>query len=303
MIKSVTIKNSFGDVVRMVLGEVEPYSGLLITSIDGLGPVKADINLTDIATQDGSNYNSSRANKRNIVLHVAFTYANTIEEVRQSTYRYFPLKDKVLFQIETDNREAEVYGYVESNDPDIFSDFETATISILCESSWLTASGDGGKQEIPFSDINSLFEFEFADDNSPSIIFSEIEIKGEKIITYRGETETGIVMSIFAEDAFTFPTIYNNITRESMTIDTDKVAVIVGSPIRTGDEIQISTIRKDKYIRFIREGISYNILNALDKDAAWFTIHPGDNIFSYTCRTGNLNVFFKIVTQILYQGV
>ncbi len=302
MIKYIAVTNDFGEQLIVNLNDVEPESGLFITEIEGLGPVKADVKMTDLAAQDGSKYNLSKANKRNIVIHFRFITAN-VEEARQLTYTYFPLKRKVTFFIETDNRVAEVDGYVESNEPDIFSEVESAVISIVCESAWFNDASPNGTQIIPFSDLVNLFEFEFSDDDSPSIIFSSVETKRENVVTYKGEAETGVVMIIHASGAFTNPTIYNNVTREKMVINTTKVASITGSAIAAGDEIRISTVKSDKYIRLIRGGRSYNILNALDKDATWFTIHPGDNVFSYTAASGELNMSFEIQAQILYQGV
>lgn len=309
MIKSVTITNEFGESIDITLGETEPETGLFIKGIDGLGPPGADITFGNVVTQDGGKYNSAKGNQRNVVFHLIFLDAQTtVESARQITYKYFPLKKKVNVIVETENRMAEAEGYVESNEPIIFhdeGDMVGADISIMCESSWLHRYGPEGIQEIRFSDINAMFEFEFedVDELSPSIEFSAIEVKRENVINYHGEADTGIIMSIYAYDRFRFPTIYNNITRESMKIDTDKVERIIGSQIKFGDEIRISTHQNNKYIHFIRDGVTTNILNALDKNADWFKIHPGDNTFSYTMTQGELDVVFMITADVLLQGV
>ena len=80
---------------------------------------------------DGSVYSSARTTERNIVLTLAMMFAPTIEDSRQKTYHFFPVKGKVKLVIETDNRQVQTEGYVESNEPDIFSEAETAQISIL----------------------------------------------------------------------------------------------------------------------------------------------------------------------------
>lgn len=302
MINKVVITNRNGEILTIDLNDVEPASGLFISEIKGIGPVQASINMTDLATQDGAKYNSARAEKRNIVLSLIYL-CDDAETARVLTYKYFPLKQPITFHIETNNRKAEVTGYVESNEPDIFKEEANAQISIICDSAYFKDVGDNGIQEIPFSDIVSLFEFEFSDDNSPSIEFSSIEIKRENIVTYNGETDTGILMTMYALGPFTNPIIYNNETLESLKIDTTKVASIVGSAIKAGDEIRISTVRNDKSITFVRDGKSYNILNALDKDADWFTLYPGDNVFSFTAATGELNIEFTITAQVLFTGV
>lgn len=305
MIKSVTITNPNGEELTINLDDIEPESGLFITEIEGLGPVKADINMTTLAAKDGSKYNSSRANGRNIVMHVRFIYASSVEDVRLLSYKYFPLKKKITFHIETDNRIAEVDGYIESNEPDIFSPETSAEISIICESAWFKDASDTGIQIIDFSDIVSLFEFEFEDDDegSPTLEFSSIELRRENVITYRGDTDTGFIMRLFITGAVTNPKIYNIETLEQIKINSAKVAAVVGSAIQSGDEIRINSIQNQKSIVLIRAGRSYNILNALDVNASWLTLHAGDNILSYTADSGELNMMFRIESQILLQGV
>lgn len=305
MIKLITITNPNGEELTINLDDIEPESGLFITEIEGLGPVKADINMTELAAKDGSKYNSSRANGRNIVMKVRFIYASSIEEVRLLSYKYFPLKKRIKFHIETDNRIAEVEGYIESNEPDIFSQEETASISIVCESAWFKDASENGIQVIDFSDIVSLFEFEFEDDDneSPTIEFSSLEIRRENVITYNGDTDNGFIMRMFIGGSVTNPSIYNIETLESIKIDTAKVATIVGSAVKAGDEIRINSIQNEKSVTLIRDGRSYNILNALDINAAWFVLHPGDNLFGYTADSGELNIMFRIESQILLQGV
>lgn len=305
MIKLITITNPNGEELTINLDDIEPVSGLFITEIEGLGPVKADINMTELAAKDGSKYNSSRANGRNIVMKVRFIYASSIEEVRLLSYKYFPLKKRIKFHIETDNRIAEVEGYIESNEPDIFSPEESASISIVCESAWFKDASENGIQVIDFSDIVSLFEFEFEDDDegSPTIEFSSLEIRRENVINYNGDTDNGFIMRMFIGGSVTNPSIYNIETLESIKIDTAKVATIVGSAVKAGDEIRINSIQNEKSVTLIREGRSYNILNALDINAAWFVLHPGDNLFGYTADSGELNIIFRIESQILLQGV
>lgn len=304
MIKKVVITNHNGESLEINLDDVEAASGLFITNIEGLGPVKANINMTDLATRDGARFNSARAEKRNIVINLRYIGPNA-EEARLTTYKYFPLKQQVTFYVETENRKAEIEGYIESNTPVIFSESSGSQISILCEDAFFKDAGDYGTQEIPFSNIVAEFEFPFEEvaEETPGIEFSSVEIKSERLITYNGETEIGVVMKLFAYGHFVDPVIYNIRTLESMKIYTAKIESIIGSQIDAGDEIEISTIKNNKYIHFIRNGVRTNILNAIDKDADWFTLLPGDNIFSYSADEGELNISFVITVQVLFSGV
>ena len=124
MLKDVTITNYLGKSVTYSFEgpTLDDKSGLLITEIEGLGPVKATVNMTQLATADGDIFNSKRLQGRNIVIKARFTYADTIEDARLLSYKYFPIGHKVSFRIRTDNRIAETEGYVESNELDVFSD-------------------------------------------------------------------------------------------------------------------------------------------------------------------------------------
>lgn len=130
MIRAITVTNYLGDSIRLELARPE-LSGFVVRSITGLGPGKANINMTEVATNDGSLFNSSRISSRNIVISLKYLWKDSIEDVRQLSYKYFPLKKKCSLVIETDNRKVEIEGYVESNDPNIFSSNEESDISII----------------------------------------------------------------------------------------------------------------------------------------------------------------------------
>ena len=133
MIKSFTIVNFLGESLKLELGSPEK-SGFLIQSVTGIGPAKADINKTEVATNDGALYNSARVNSRNIVFNFIFTETEdgeSIEDVRHKSYKYFPLKKGVDIIIETDKRLLKASGYVESNEVNIFSQRESRSQSCV----------------------------------------------------------------------------------------------------------------------------------------------------------------------------
>ena len=155
MINFVEVTNYLGE--SFVLRLKDPAkSGFFIRSIDGLGPAKANVNMTDIATIDGSRFNSARLQTRNIVLDIGFLPIHPIENLRQFTYKMFPVKKNVRLVIGTDNRVLQTEGYVESNEPDIFSKDEGAQISIICPDPNLYAYYVESRT---YSGIQALFEF------------------------------------------------------------------------------------------------------------------------------------------------
>lgn len=305
MIKSITITNYLGESIKIVLTQDDPEHGLIIKSIDGLGPAKANINTTNLATNDGSLYNSARLDSRNILIKFLFGYAPTIEDSRQRTYRYFPIKKPLEFWIETDNRIAKTSGYVESNEPDIFSKDESNSISIICPDPYFYSAGENGTNTTIFYGTEPLFEFVFSNESldEPMIEFGAIENETEKTVYYDGDAEIGIVITIHALGEARNITIYNTGTREVMRIDTTKIQEITGSGIIAGDDIIISTVRGEKTITLLRGGHYINILNALDKGSDWFTLTKGDNVFAYVAEYGSENLQFKIENKIIYEGV
>ena len=307
MIYSFAITNYLGDRVKLELGKPE-VSGFLIKSVTGLGPVKANVNTTEVVTNDGSMFNSARLSQRNIVFQLAFVdtvYGETIEDIRQKSYKYFPAKKSVEIVIETDNRYVKIKGYVESNEPDIFSSQEGTQISIICPDPYFYSAGEDGNNVTDFYTIDPMFEFPFSNESltDPLLIFGEIQIKTEGVITYHGDSEIGVVIYIHAIGPATNINIYNTETREVMMINTTKLEKLTGKGLVASDDIVINTTKGEKSITLVREGTSYNILNCLDKNTDWFTLSKGDNIFAFTAETGVTNLQFRIENQVIYEGV
>lgn len=307
MIHSLAVTNYLGDRIRLELGRPE-NTGFLIKSITGLGPVKANVNTTEVATNDGSMFNSARLSQRNIVIQMAFVntvYGEDIEEVRQKSYKYFPIKKNVELIIETDNRYVRTKGYIESNEPDIFSKQEGSQISIICPDPYFYSANEDGNNITDFYSIDPVFEFPFSNESlsDPLLIFGEIQIKTEGVITYRGDSEIGVMIYIHAIGPATNINIYNTETREVMSINTTKLEALTGKGIVASDDIIINTLKGEKNITLVREGASYNILNCLDKNTDWFTLVKGDNIFAFTAESGVTNLQFRIENKVIYEGV
>lgn len=305
MIKSVTITNYLGESVKIELADGDPEHGMVISNITGLGPPKANVSMTDLATMDGSLFNSARVEKRNIVIHMLFTFAPKIEDSRQRTYKYFPIKKPLTFLIETDNRILETVGIVEVNEPDIFSKDESNQISLVCDDPYFYSAGENGHNITVFFGIEPLFEFIFSNESldEPLLEFGSIENETEKTIYYEGDAEIGITITIHAIGDAGDITIYNTGTREVMKISASKIETLTGSGIIAGDDIIVTTVRGNKKIMLLRNGRYTNILNALDKNSDWFQLTKGENIFAYVAEYGSENLEFQIENQVIYEGV
>lgn len=307
MIYSIVVTNYLGDRIKLELGKPD-ISGFLIKSITGLGPAKANVNTTEVSANDGSLFNSARLSQRNIVLDLVFintVYGESIEDLRQKSYKYFPLKKSVELTIETDNRYVKTTGYVESNEPNIFSSQEGTQISIICPDPYFYSAGEDGNNVTNFYSIDPMFEFPFSNESldDPLLVFGKIQIKTEGVITYHGDSEIGVMIYIHAIGPATNINIYNTETREVTRINTEKISSLTGKGIVASDDIVINTAKGEKSITLIREGVSYNILNCLDKNTDWFTLAKGDNIFAFTADSGVTNLQFRVENKVIYEGV
>lgn len=301
MINSITVVNYRGESLTMELRRPE-QSGLIVYSIEGLGPVKSSVVITDRVSLDGGLYNFSRAGSRNIVLTLKFLPRTTIEETRRFVYRYFPLYKRISIQINTDKREASTHGYVESNEVEIFSDSCGCVISIMCPDSYLY---DSSSQSTIFSSAVPMFEFPFSNESLTEhlIVMTDVLMDSEKSIAYLGEASVGILIHIHANGPATGIEIVDFNTLGTIEINDDRYEAIVGSTIVEGDDIFISTVRGAKYARVIRDDTTYNIIDALGYTPAWFQLNQGENLFAYRALAGLVNLDFIITNQIAYEGI
>lgn len=302
MIKSVTITNYLQESVKIELTEPES-SGFIIRSIEGLGPAKANINLTELATLDGALDNGALLGTRNIVMSLIFVGTPTIEDTRLKSYKYFPIKQNLTFEIETDNRHCYTVGRVESNNPTIFGDDrEGCQISILCPNSYFQ---DVMSDVIYVDSKDDNFTFPFSNESltEPLIEFGLIKSLQTAIVPYVGNNETGMILRIYIDGPANNIGIERPDTNEQLILSDDKMQAIIGGTIRTGDEIIISTVKGNKRAYLVRNDRTYNILNALEAPINWIQLYNGDNEFVFTADASQAGLRYEISYQALYEGV
>lgn len=303
MIKTLTVINYLGESLEIDLEHPEK-SGFALYDMDQIGPDESDVNIKEVATYDGGVFNSARFNVRNITLSLRFIGPD-IETIRQKSYKYFPVTHLVKLVFHTDNRDSYICGYVEENNPDIFatkSDKAGCKISILCADPYFYSIEE---LTTVFSGIVSEFEFPFDNNHpiEPLIEMGNIVTKQYETVFYEGDIDTGVVIKMHALGTVGNVKIFNVTTRQKMEISKQRLIDLTGSGLSANDTITICTIRGQKSITLLRNGVEINILNALGKSIDWFTISKGDNIFAYTADEGASNLQFEVISKIIYEGV
>lgn len=304
MIHSIKVINYRDEMITIDLERPEK-SGFIIRGIDGLGAAKANINVSDIVTNDGGIFNSARLASRNIVIKLVFYGTDNIESIRQSTYKYFPIKKELTLVIKTDNRELEIKGYVESNEPNIFSNEEGTDISIICPNPYFYLHGSNSSNVTLFSSVEPVFEFPFMNDSLTEklIEFSSVHNKTENVIVYNGDSDVGLTMTIHVIGSVEDISLWDIKNRKKMTIITTRLKELLGMSLMEKDDIIINTEIGNKSISLIRSGRTYNILGCLEKGSEWLRLYKGDNIFAYTARTGAENLQFRVENKVIYEGI
>lgn len=333
MIKSLNVRNYLGDEIKITLTEDEPDHGLLLESITGLGPVKADINTMELVTSDGSLYNSARVGERNIVLRFIFT--GDIEEARHLTYKYFPQKKYVDLTIETDYRTLTARGWVESNEPDIFSEQEKCSISLICPDPFMYSAS---KNSIIAAKSIKLFEFPFEadeglyfthepilDSNGNNILdnklrviedsqmtriygmkaieFGEVITNPEARVINEGNVEVGVTLSFRFFGPCGDITVYNSGSKQRMKIYLSKFSFVTGKTIENGDRLIITTNIGNKSASLRHDGEWYNVLYSLEEDPDWIHLVYGLNTFTYNSEYNVENIEFAVESANAYEGI
>ena len=301
MIKSVTVTNYRGDSLEMPLEWPNP-SGLLISKIDGITPGNVQVNSQDFAVLDGGVYNSSRMQTRNITIEfyygrgsqVADVDNHDVETSRHIAYRYFPVKTQVRLDFLTDERNLSIWGYVESNDTDIFSEHEKGQVSIVCPDPYFY---EHDTVVFNFGDSIPEFEFPFSNESltEPLICFSDYGPGSIYSVEYNGDIEVGITLRIHFLKTQTVPeiTFYDINDNKKLVLDFDEIKANTGVTfIGQYGDIVFSSVRGQKDIWYERFGKRQSIIGAFDvQNFPWMYLTPGENLFGFMVDDQYLDEF------------
>lgn len=308
MFQSMTVTNARGDTLDLPIRN-PMATGYNVVAIDGLGPVDAVLQTSNTVTTDGVIFNGARKDEREIIINLAYypESGKNIEDLRHGTYKYFPEKEEVTLVFHADTRSVRTTGIVESNEIPIFSEKEASSIVIKCPDPWFRIDNELNRVT-SFSNVEPVFEFPFNWTNNPvgepkPLWFGAIKNMHSKNIMYDGESEVGVIIRMSFDAPVRNIRIYNEEAGQEIDVFTDKVKLIIADGIKSGDELVICTIPKRKSVEVIRDGISYNILNAINRDVRFITLHKGANTIVYSAESGVDNIRMSIENETLYTGV
>lgn len=280
------IENTKNNILRLTQNE----SDFQILSVQGLNPPNAQINTSKIAGLDGSKFNSSTINERNLVIMIKLR--GDVEKNRIRLYSFFRSKEWCKFYYKNNSRDVYIEGYVESIECDLFSNKEIMQVSIICPNPFFK-----GIEEI-IDDISksvAAFEFPFAI-NLPGVELSTIDNSKITNVFNDSESETGVIITIDVLSTISTIQIKGTSTGEIFTLNYNFVE---------NDRIIIDTNKGKKSVSLLRNATTINLFSAVKKGSTFFQLDIGDNFFSYLVDNGTnddaVQIFFK--HYALYGGV
>lgn len=302
MIKSVTIINHIGESTVIDLND-SSKTGLAITNITGIGPMDADVHISEYGSMDGGQFSGARLPSRTISFYLNLLEHPTVEETRLSVYRIFPLKKTIQMIFDTDVRSYKISGIVKSNDPDIFSKEETIQITVNCPDPYFRLNGL--VEPIFIYKVEPTFEFPFSNESLTEklIEFGRTNDTSEIRITNPGMDDIGATFIVHIKGPVTGLSIINLTTSEILSVNDNVVNTVHPGGLTKGDLLNISTVIGSRYAILTRSGVNYNFINSLNRDSKWVQLLRGDNVISFYADSGIENVYMEVIPDFKYEGI
>ena len=277
------IVNTSGEIFELT----HSTKNYVVKKISGLTRPTTNIN-TSTGAGDGTYYNSSKLQQRNIIIDLVIR--GDIESNRQRLYRIFPLKTACTVYFQNHNRSVKIQGYVETLDGDLFVDREEIQISIICPRPYFEAL-DTVYTEL--SKIVRMFEFPFCIEVGEPIPFSEITSIPSCEIVNTGDTTCGLILDITISGEIQNFRISHTNTGQFMGFD---------YVFQAGDQIRINTLSGQKKMTLFRGSEEINLLAYMSPGSSWLQLAVGYNEYVSAANNDNL-VKIQITTTELFGGV
>lgn len=259
-----------------------------VLDVSGTNPPASAINTIAVVGMDGTKFNSSRVEQRNIV--ITLNIQPPIEANRLALYNLFRVKRWVKLYYQNSRRNVYIEGYVESFENNPWTQLQQPQISIICPNPYWLASAD---TVVNFSQSQALFEFPF------SIPAAGIEFSTLEQLTIVnvdvGEIETGGIIQFHAKtNQILNPIFYNRTTNTFFGLDFDMYA---------GDIITVNTQQGQKSVTLLRDGTTTNILADRTDGSTWIVFQPGINELSFGADEGSANLEVSLTITQKFEGV
>ena len=261
-----------------------------IQEISGLSPASATINTSAAAYLDGALFNSSKVDMR--TLQIAFAIEKDAAANRIEVYKVLKPKQFVRAYYESETRNVQIDGYVQSVDITHFNMKQICTCIILCPQPFWQAAQ---QLETMLSTVQGMFHFPFASLETPELVFSYLDPYSSVEIANEGDVQTGIIIELYANAAVSDPRIFDYLTGNFIALN---------FAMQAGDLITIDTRTGKKTITLLRNAVTSNIFNSWVQGSTWLQLDFGGSVYAYEVGSGDAaDLTVTIKHMNLYEGV
>jgi hypothetical protein len=280
----VVCENARGEKIRFP----DENSPISIISFDGFGSMEFDVKTSQSSGQDGENYNTSQAKKRNPT--ITFDIQSDYQRQRDRLHSFFqPRSWGTIYYYETEGGEGRKARYqVESLQVADYGVSRTGMLSLICPDPKWYALDD---QLTQLAVWQGCIRF-------PLRITEPFHVT-EKVNTLIGNVNNpsavpmGLTVKFMASGTVTNPSLYDVNRRELMQINTT---------MHAGDVIIVTTGDGNKRVKLVSGGVTTNINNKMQYPPKWLKAYQGDNLFRYNADEGIDNLSVSILSTQAYWG-
>lgn len=236
---------------------------VMIRDIDGLGPVKSDIATTDSGASRGETYQGSATGKRNVVLTLGLNpdwSTQTVSSLRQLLYRYLMTGQWCKLRFNSDELPTtDIEGWVESFEPNIFSQDPEIQASIICP-------------KPDFIEIDATIFTGVVDDGT-----------NQQVVNYDGSISAGFEIRV--DRSVALPAYSGPVTIKVENSEGIQTIIVNPVTIDTVQSYKMSSVQGQKRVQAetIADGVITNLLK--NKSGDWPELQPGENLISVSADT------------------
>ena len=280
----VVCENARGEKIRFP-DENRPIS---VISFDGFGSMDFDVKTSQNSGQDGENYNTSQAKKRNLT--ITFDIQSDYQRQRDHLHSFFqPRSWGTVYYYETAGGEGRKARYqVESLQIADYGVSRTGTLSLICPDPKWYALDD---QLTQLARRRGLITFPLRLSNPFKV--SEIVKSLIANIYNSSAVPMGLTVTFRSSGAVVNPSLYDINRQQLMQVNTT---------MHTGDQIVITTGEGNKRVRLISGGVTSNINNLMQYPPKWLQAQQGDNLYRYNADSGINSLSVTIKSTQAYWG-
>lgn len=268
MLQQIDFATKRGQNMSLALGDVS--TGVILTEIAGLDPVKATLVSTNFAMRDGTQHQAARRESRDIIIRMNLDSrfgGVSVSQIRRNLYAMFMSKTELTLTFHSsDMASVEISGIVEDVASERFTKDPTFGMSIHCnDPDFIDISPKQGEGE-GYSGSLAMHEIDYAGSVDAGIDF-EIDISGSG-------SGNGFVL-------------------QQITPRGDTKSLIFDAELKHNDTIVIRTHPGVKEVAVRRADVETSILYGIDPQSQWPILEPGLNQIGVQVTGGTYQSYYQ----------